>query len=1055
MNTGNLHYPYAFCSCLYLKPPDLTLERRYQKITTKSQGLKQIDKLLLLTVIVLILASCVTQKRKGEVSTLGKLYHNVTAKYNGYFNADELLEASLLSLEEQYQDNFKQVLPVYEHVAAPNPDAVAPDLDKAIEKVSVVVNLHRVSHWTDDCYLLLGKAQYLKQDYESAEETFRYLVSEFSPEKMAAKEKKSKKKKGNGKRDEREVSSDDGEEDVDISQLSEKEQRRLMRQQEKERKRYNRQLKKQRKKEQRARKKARKKARKRRKRGQKVELPSPELEQSNQEEAENATASEEDETPEEETEADDEEEEMISISDEEEAADEPAPQPDNYFLKHRPVYQEGVLWLARTYTERGMYDRAMRLILQLEADSKTFDDIREELAVVKAHHFLRQEKYELALEPLEEAIASAGKRQDKARYAFIIAQLHQRAGRRGEALAAFERALKYGPGYDMEFSSRLYIVENGWRSGAIATEEARDRLDKMLKDSKNYEYQDQIYYTLAEIELESGNRREGIALLEKSLSNSTQNELQKAESYLRLANLYLDEEDFVPAQKYFDSTLTVLPRTDERYPEVERWRNNLTDIAANLETIALQDSLLQIAALSEEEKRELAYAIKKKRDEERLQRIANKAAASGNQGLSNSAPPGRSVSLNPGSGRIGNQESNFFAYDDRAVRRGKKEFFRQWGDRPLEDNWRRSNKQGGDLPVANGETEAPAEVLPEDEINQILADVPGSDSEILEAQLKMQEAMYKLGTLYRDRLGNHRKSIEALEEMNRRFERSSYQLDSWYYLYLDYKDIGNQQQAEAYADRILEKFPTSTYAKVISNPNYAQELAEEENKLNRFYNEAYAAFTSGNYQVAYRKSLEAPRVFGAQNAMQPKFALLTAMAMGNLQGKEAYVGALQDLIARYPDTPEQKRAREILRLLGAGSSGLPGGAQAANTQFEVNDDQLHYILIVFNEDISLNESKVKVSNYHLEYHRQDRLRVTNIYLGTDAETRLPILVVRRFKDKTEAMNYYNGIQRNQQDFIDPSVDYQIYAVSQNNYREILRSKSLNGYGNFFAQYYLQ
>jgi len=1011
--------------------------------------------------LVLVLASCVTQKRRGEVSTLGKLYHNITAKYNGYFNANELLEASLLSLEEQHQDNFKQVLPVYEYVAAANPDAVAPDLDKAIEKVSVVVNLHRVSHWTDDCYLLLGKAQYLKQDYESAEETFRYLVSEFSPEKMAAMEKKSKKKKGKGKDDEEKAGPDIEEDDeVDITQLSEKEQSRLLRRQEKERKRYNRQLKKERKREQRARKKARKRARKNKKSGKKVELPSPELEEQPEgEEAENTAMAEGDENQQQEEEPAEaentDEDELISISDEEDAADEPAPQPDNYFLKHRPAYQEGVLWLARTYTERGMYDRAMRTILQLEADSKTFDDIREQIAVVKAHHFLRQEEYELALEPLEKAIASADKRQDKARYAFIIAQLHQRSGRRSEALASFERALKYGPDYSMEFNGRLYIVENGWRSGAISVEAARDRLDKMLKDSKNYEYQDQIYYTLAGIELESGNREEGIALLEKSLASSTQNDLQKAESNLRLAYLYLEEEDFVPAQKYFDNTLQVLPKNDERYPEVERWRNNLTDIAANLETIAMQDSLLQIASLSEEEKRELAYNIKKKRDEERLQQIAAEAAASENGGLNNSGPPGANVSLNPGSGRIGNKESSFFAYDDRVVRRGKKEFFRNWGDRPLEDNWRRSSKRGAsDLPVA-GEPNAPAEVLPEDEINQILAAVPSSDSEILQAQLKMQEAMYQLGTLYRDRLANLPQSIEVLEEMNRRFDRSSYQLDSWYYLYLDYKDIGNQQQANAYADRILEKYPTSTYAKVISNPNYAQELAEEENKLNRFYNEAYAAFTSGNYNAAYQKSLEAPRVFGAQNPMQPKFALLTAMAMGNLRGKEAYVGALQDLIARYPDTPEQKRAREILRLLGAGRSGLPGNAQAADTQFELNDDQLHYILIVFNEDISLNESKVKVSNYHLQYHKLDRLRVTNIYLGTDAETRLPILVVRRFKDKNEAMNYYNGIQRNQQDFIDSSVDYQIYAVSQNNYREILRSKSLNGYGDFFSQNYLQ
>ena len=123
---------------------------------------------------------------------------------------------------------------------------------------SVVVNLHREAVWTDDCYLLVGKAQYLKQDYESAEETLRYLTNEFSPEKMAEKEKKSK-----GKDDKKNKSSDskEDEEEVDITQLSEKEQRKIAKKQEKERERYNRELKKKRKKDQKRSKKNRKKGR--------------------------------------------------------------------------------------------------------------------------------------------------------------------------------------------------------------------------------------------------------------------------------------------------------------------------------------------------------------------------------------------------------------------------------------------------------------------------------------------------------------------------------------------------------------------------------------------------------------------------------------------------------------------------------------------------------------------------------------------------------------------------------------------------------------------------
>lgn len=131
-------------------------------------------------------SSCKTTKRKGDLSPIGKFYHNTTAEYNGYFNADVLMQESIYDLEMQHQDNYNKILPLYKYREASNPKVVAEKLDKAIEKVSVVVALHRYSNWTDDCYLLIGKAEYLKQDFEAAEETLEYMVAEFKPSNLKA-----------------------------------------------------------------------------------------------------------------------------------------------------------------------------------------------------------------------------------------------------------------------------------------------------------------------------------------------------------------------------------------------------------------------------------------------------------------------------------------------------------------------------------------------------------------------------------------------------------------------------------------------------------------------------------------------------------------------------------------------------------------------------------------------------------------------------------------------------------------------------------------------------
>jgi tetratricopeptide (TPR) repeat protein len=964
-------------------------------------------------------SACTTQKSRSDQSALSELYHNTTAYYNGYFNANELLEASILLLEQQHSDNYTQLLPMYKYVVSDNAQMAAPELDEAIKKVSIVVNLHRYTKWTDDCYVLVGKAQYVKQDYESAEETFRYFVNEFSPEKMkkrkgvSAKDKKlsSKKKKAAAKKKSvkaRKKAAQKGSKG------------KMSKEREKALKQYN------------------KAVAQARKKGQKAP-PKPEILQSRSKEE--ALVKQEAENPEDKDKKD---------KDKKEDKNKDNP------LKHRPAYQEGMLWLARTLVERNSYDGAQFFLNELERKPDLYEQIKAQIPAVWAYLHIHRKDYAAALPALEKALETEKDRLQKGRYSYIIAQLHQMQGNTREAYAAFERSLGYRPGFEMEFNCKLNMAQNAWASGKGSARDAIANLEKLLKDEKNKEYRDQIYYSLAQIAIESRDLSEAIKNLELSLKYNTQNRSQQIESYLTLAGLYYETERYVPAKNYYDSTLMVMGNTDRRYKEVSSLSKNLTEIAANIQIIELQDSLLRLGKLSDKEKEARALEIKKKQDEERLQALANKAAGT-NDGGRRSLP-----SATAGGGL--QKESSFFAYDDRALKRGTREFERQWPGRTLEDNWRRSNKRESsfaeqeDAPDADAAADASTtSVLTPDEVKKYLGAVPGTDAERKLAELKMQEAMFKLGSLYRDRLQNLPKAIEVLEELERRFPGNNFELEAWYQLYLAYLDSGNHARSQYFADKILDKYQTSKYAMVIRNPNFVDELANEERKLNRYYDEAYASFTGGNYQVAFQQSATAKEKFGAGNALQPKFALLAAMSTGNLEGREAYLEALKDVIARYPNTPEQMRAREIIRLLGESSASLPGGATKEEMgQYKVEDEDLHYILIAFKDpNADLNTSKIKVSDFNEKYFKLDRLRISNIYLGESADNRLPILVLRKFKNKAEAMKYYNGSQKNSKDFISSDVNFEVFPVTQNNYREVLREKSVDGYRAFFQSNYLK
>ncbi len=940
------------------------------------------------------------------------------------------MDESIATLNEQHQDNYNQVLPVFPYVDAPNPEAVSSNLDEAIKKVSVVVNLHRVSHWTDDCYLLLGQAQYIKTDYESSEESLMYMLSQFDEEGKEkvdrnAKKKKSKKKKSTKKKGSsgmKKVSKDGGERAPVAKKKKKKKKKGFTQGQSKKKK---------------------KKKKKKPGSGLKKVTKKP-----------TTTVDTKIETPK--TKVVDQEKTKAKKT--EPKIKDPSEKPESYVFKHRPAYQDAKLWLARTLIERQSYDEAMRYIRDLEESGKTHKDIRRDLSVVKSHFYLRQKKYEDAIPHLEQAIEDARKKKEKARYAYIIAQIHEMNNRGEQAYAGFEQVLKYNPTYDMEFASKLNLATNSWDSGKATKASVVKTLNKMLKDVKNEEFRDQIYYALADIAMKTNDKPGAIENLVLSLANNNGNKSQRAESYLQLARLYYEDETFVAAKNYYDSTLMVLPNTDERYDEVARYAANLTDIAKNINIINLQDSLLTIAQMTPKQQQDLALAIKEKQDAER------KAAKEA--GMKNGKPdPGRKLggrnapSLDRnrvGGPNIGGggEPSTWWAYNERSIKKGKRDFDRRWANRPLEDNWRRANKRG--LSNIEDDESIVEDVDLEDldqELLNILKAVPRTKDQRDKANMAIQNAMFELGTLYRDRLERNDKAVITHEGLMDRYPETTLKLDTWYNLYLAHTDLNNKVDAKRYFDLITKEFGESTYARVLQDPDFLKASQEEANKLSRYYKETYVDFENGKYQKSFEKIGKSDEMFGPTNKLKPKFQLLSALCIGNLKGKDAYINALKEVVAKHPNTDEEKRAKEILRLLGSKvSGGIAGGDKSSgNSEFKVEDNKVHYIIAVLDgKKTSLEEAKTKISDYNREYHKLDKLRISNVFLGADTST--PIVVIRRFKTKDIAMEYYSEVMRQKKKFIGKNDDaFELFAVNQSNYRSILKSKSITEYRKWFLE----
>ena len=132
----------------------------------------------LFLVLAVLLSSCSTDKN----SALNRGFHNMTSRFNGYFNANEIIKMQETTLEDGFKDDYSQLLPLFIYPDEAKSQAIYSEMDKVIEKCSEVIERHSIYErrqeyvkWIDDSYFLIGKARLYKQEFGLAEQTFLYV----------------------------------------------------------------------------------------------------------------------------------------------------------------------------------------------------------------------------------------------------------------------------------------------------------------------------------------------------------------------------------------------------------------------------------------------------------------------------------------------------------------------------------------------------------------------------------------------------------------------------------------------------------------------------------------------------------------------------------------------------------------------------------------------------------------------------------------------------------------------------------------------------------------
>ncbi|HZI24784.1 MAG TPA: tetratricopeptide repeat protein, partial [Chryseolinea sp.] len=624
--------------------------------------------------------------------------------------------------------------------------------------------------------------------------------------------------------------------------------------------------------------------------------------------------------------------------------------------KHKAIIQ-----LIRTFTEHEEFNNGQAAIDFVEKEKLTRSN-RKNLLIEKAYFYQEQEDYDRMVRNLSEVAPLLKKKDKPGRIYFIIGQVYQKLGFESEAYNFYKKCLSTNPEYEVDFYARLYMAQVTEISRSKSVNAARKSFRKLLKDNKNKEFKDKIYYEMGVFEFKQKNLDEAIANLNKSIREGTNRRID-GEAYLRLGEIYYDTlKKYELSQAYYDSAINSLPKDYEGYAEIKARQEILDDFVKNLNTIKWQDSLLLLANLDSaslhakidsafQAKKALADAKegKKKRKKSKRVDIVSNANSVFDTGENNN-----------------DETTDWYFGNPSAMGLGQSEFKRIWGNIPLEDNWRRSlrstpseqsNQVAAEPSAADGNTKAQAAdtvvVNPvAAEYERISKQIPRTEDQRKEALKRIEDAYYNLGDIYYFKLLEKENAVITYNKLLDRFPETEYEPEILYKLYLFYKE-SDVSKSEVYANRLKTEHPGSTFTKILLNPDYLKESSQAVERQKSIYKIAYEQFEEGEYNLSLQ-TLDSAYAIG-ENSFTPTLDLLKILIAGKKEDIIKYQYLLGEFIKVHGDKEIGTYAKKLLE---ASQNFQKNQELGRGIQYILSLEEPHYFLLVYKteENMSLAAS---------------------------------------------------------------------------------------------------
>ena len=618
------------------------------------------------------------------------------------------------------------------------------------------------------------------------------------------------------------------------------------------------------------------------------------------------------------------------------------------------IYGKARAWLAKCYIEQNWNYDAEDVIRNILRDSIHWR-AQKEWDYTFADYSIHTGNAEQAIPYLRKVISHEMRRKQKAREWYLMGQLQASIGNKKEAYKAFRHVIRQNPPYELAFNARIAMTE------VMAKDNAGkmiSRLKRMAASDNNKEYQDQIYYAIGNIHLSRKDTLQAITAYEKGNQKSTRNGIEKGVLLLHLGDLYWTKEKFSDARRCYGEAIGLLDKDRKDYQQLANRSKVLDELVPYTDAVQLQDSLQQLARMSEKERNaaidRVIDALKKKEKEERNRKAEEEAESTlrqdgGNLANNNNFASSNSPQKNNENSANTPANGQWYFYSPLTVSQGKAQFQKLWGKRDNVDDWQRINKTvvanaAGAEEITDEQRDSLAQAAEQEELlkqtsdsavndphrrEYYLAQIPFTPEQLAESNKLLEDGLYHAGVIFKDKLDNLPLSRKSLLRLVNNHPDYAHLDDAYYHLYLLYSRERKPEMAQTYLQKLKAEYPESQWTTLLSDPYYAENAKRGVQIEDSLYTLTYQAFRDGEYDKVERNAQISRNRF-PDGANRDKFLFIGGLSKLNDGDIKSCLADLKEVVSKYPDSRLSEMAGMII-------NGVDAGRRLYGGKFDLND----------------------------------------------------------------------------------------------------------------------